>query len=935
MNIKQICAAMTAGTLLYTSMPASAAGIAPNAIVYGDVDGSGTADIADVALLQQFLTRPHAAIPQNADLTGDGKINVLDLALLKQSMGSSAADDFSGLVINEICASNKTCWSDADGREPDWAELYNGTEMDLDISGCGFSDSEKDLFQYVFPAGTIIPAHGYLMICCDDAMTSTDASEHHAPFKLSASGETVYLTHPIIGALDVVTIPATATDITYGRFANGSDNFSHLTPTPNASNDTAQKVSLVAAPLFSVESGFYDAQFQLDITSSEGCSILYTTDGTDPITSDTASAYDGSIRIYDNTYEPNKHVGYDITLYDDSDPSFSVDKGHIIRAVCVDANGNYSDVVTKSYYVGKTASYYKDMKVVSLVTDPDNLFDGDKGIYVVGNAYYNWKNSSDYNPSYEEWDVRNPTNYNQSGITWERPVDVQVFENGTLAYENSVGMRIAGNATRSNAQKSIRLYARSAYGSSKMKYAFFDALTDENGKIIKEFDKVTLRNHGNDVSDAQMRDDIVQQLARNAGMKLATQASEGCVVFLDGEFWGCYALSERLEDDYVQAHYGIDKKNVTTIKTYEIEGDAAIGQSYIDFYKWAMSADMSKPENYARVCDTIDMQSFMDYITIETYVCNWDWCNASGTNNWQLWRSNTTDSTNAYADGKWRYMLFDTEYSSGLYGGVQTSHAYDVFENMNRKQEWGNIGALFYKLLENTEFKTAFEENYRYHVENNFDYETKIAPIINAYATERKDASCMTFQRFQGEWGQVLASKYDESIQVVHTFYQNRARYALQYLDKVLGNDVPDIPSDGNMLSDRTLWNLYIDSSGGNGSISVDENGNLTVKTTGISSVQWGVQANYTPVTLEAGKTYRFSYTLRSDVNGSVAAFLQRNADPYDTFTWERRYTGTTPQTYTQTFTAKESCSIIKAGFDCGYNVGTFYISDIALELVE
>ncbi len=801
MNKKRLWAALTAGTLLWTSLPVLAADeVRMSGITcLGDADANGSVSVTDVVKLTKFLQSKEKKVSINADLSASGTIDAFDLALLKKMVtGKYKPDDFTGLMINEVCASNQECWSDADGREPDWVEIYNAGKTSVDISGYGLADGKKDLFKYVFPKGTVIPAGGYLMVCCDDGLESTDAKEHHAPFKLSSTGETLYLTHPGHGTLDVVKVPAAVTDVTYGRYKNGEDTFETLTPTPNASNSTAQKVDVgtivppesVAAPEFSKESGFYASEFQLTISGASGSTILYTLDGTDPRTSDTAKTYQKAIPVKNNTNDPNVLSAItDITVTGASAPSNPVDKGMVFRAVCKDANGEYSDVVTKSYFIGKTAAYYQDMRVVSIVTEPDNLFSSETGIYMVGDAYYEWRNSPEFDPSLREWDTKLPTNYNQSGVEWERPADIQIFENGELAYETGVGIRIAGNATRSSAQKSIRLYARGEYGDSNLKYTFFEGLTDIFGNPITEFDKVTLRNGGNDVDGVKFRDDLAQALAKN--LDLSLQASDCCIVFIDGEFWGMYSIKERLEDDYVESHYGIDKTNVTTIKNSEIEGSEAVGQEYKDFYEWAMSADMSDDKNYQKVCDTIDMQSFMDYIAFETYICNADWCSSNGINNWQMWRVNEAVEGNEYGDGKWRYMVFDTEYSSSLYNEARTNYNYDALSNMSTEQKWSNIGALFYKLLENETFKTEFAANYKKIVENEFDYQKVVAPLIDGYVQTMREATTASWRRFGGYNADRQINGYNGSVDSVRRFYQERAKYALDYLDKVIEKGGP------------------------------------------------------------------------------------------------------------------------------------------------
>ncbi len=750
----------------------------------GDADNNEAVSVTDVVKLNRFLLDTDPTVSINADLTGDGVIDTYDLALLKAMLlGDFVPDDYTGLRINEASASNKTAYFDAAGNAPDWVELYNGSQTDVDLSGYGFSDGTKNLFKYTFPEGTVIPAGGYLIVCCDDALVEGEG-EHHAPFKLSATGETVYLTHPHNGTLDVLEIPAADTDVSYGRYANGSQNLSHLTPTPGASNDSAQRIIVVDAPEFSMESGFYDSEFQLSVTGAEGTQILYTTDGSDPRTSSTAQNYQGEIRIYDNTNTSNVYSAVsDIALGGYTVPNMNVDKGMVIRAVCVDADGNYSDVVNKSYYINKTRSFYDEMKVISIVSDPANFFDADTGIYVVGNTYYEWRNSSEFIPGLDSWSTENPCNYNQGGRDWERPATIQVFEGGVLAYEEAVGIRIAGNASRSNPQKSLRLFARGDYGASKMEYEFFDGLTDAFGEPLTTFDKITMRNGGNDITSTRFRDDLVQALS--SGLDISVQASEPCVVFIDGEFWGYYMLKERQDDNYFATHYGLEADNITTMQAYEVEGDMNVHQDYVDFYDWAMTADMTLAENYQRVLDTIDIQSFMDYVTVQTYIAAYDWCNPTWTNNWLMWRANTAVEGNEYGDGKWRYALYDTEYSSGLYNQQECSAYYNTIGNLNTEEEWGNIGALFYKLLENPTFAQEFHSNYKRIVEETFSYQTVDARITE-FDQAQREALPYTNRRFYAGYGDRLNNNYNNDLSQLRQFYQQRPSQAMQHLNSLL-----------------------------------------------------------------------------------------------------------------------------------------------------
>ena len=108
----------------------------------------------------------------------------------------------------------------------------------------------------------------------------------------------------------------------------------------------------------------------------------------------------------------------------------------------------------------------KDLTVVSLVTDPENLFDAEKGIYVTGNQFIKWKNSENYNPRKNVWDLNNKCNYFMRGAEWEREASITIFEKGTILLEQNLGIRIKGSSTRNTPCKSFNLMAKKKYETS-------------------------------------------------------------------------------------------------------------------------------------------------------------------------------------------------------------------------------------------------------------------------------------------------------------------------------------------------------------------------------------------------------------------------------------------------------------------------------------
>jgi len=139
--------------------------------------------------------------------------------------------------INELMADNRTAVSNA-GTFPDWVELYNPSPGPVDLSGWSLSDG-ADPRRFVFPAGTSIPAGGYLVVWCD---TATNLPGLHTGFALDNDGEAVFLYNSATVRVDAVSFGLQIADLSLGRLADG---WGLCHPTPGAAN---LPVTNLAAP---------------------------------------------------------------------------------------------------------------------------------------------------------------------------------------------------------------------------------------------------------------------------------------------------------------------------------------------------------------------------------------------------------------------------------------------------------------------------------------------------------------------------------------------------------------------------------------------------------------------------------------------------------------------------------------------------------------
>ncbi|MBR1664031.1 MAG: CotH kinase family protein [Ruminococcus sp.] len=717
------------------------------------------------------------------------------------------------ILINEICTGNTgangnlTGAVDKDNEYCDWIELYNPGSTDMDITGWVLVKDDKN--EYTFE-GVVVPAGGRQIVYCCKTYNG-DESIPHAGFNLSGSGVKLTLKNGDTQS-DTVDVPALNDDIVWGRKPDGGE-FELLFPTPGVSNAESESAVPCNAPVMSKQGGMYAEAFDLTMSTDDGNKIYYTLDGSDPATSETRVEYTSPINIYNRSNDPyivaelakprlvTPWDGYKLPQQS------AVDKGTIVRAVTLSANGKYSETVTSSYFIGVSSADHNGLPILSVTMDTDDLFDYEKGIYVLGKVYDENKRTAP-DPS------NPPANYNQKGKEWERPCHIDFFEpDGTLAVSQDCGVRTKGAYSRADYQKSLRFYAREEYGEKNFKYTFFDDAFQENGsgKQLKKFKKLVVRNGGNDTNYTKFKDLYTGELVSDRAFD--TQEGRPCVVYIDGEYWGLYTLQEEYDDHYFEENYDVNSDEVVVYKKGEIdEGNEEDIELFNTMRKYAERHDLSNEKYYAEMCKMIDVKSFADYMAAEIYIANEDWPG----NNYSMWRTRTVDETNPYADGRWRMCFYDTEMGTDHYGNASTKPGYNKLKDI-LKNTWDDLPVLLNALLKNDSFKAMFVNSFMDITNINFEY-TKARALLNEYKAAYYPEMKKYYARFPN-WAGTWTT--DECISRLNAFLKERPAYVPQMLQSNFGlSDAVDVtinavnPSGGVVTLNGSKLDLAKDLSG-------------------------------------------------------------------------------------------------------------------------
>lgn len=575
-------------------------------------DGVGSSDLIGKATL-----RTTGASPRAISSPGDA---------VKYFVGVSEPD----AVIDDDTEDDIGEIEDPPDSENDWIEIRNTGSAGVSLDGWSLSDDAGEPRKWDFPAGAEIPANGYYLVIAsgfDLTPAANGTSYPHASFQLSASGERIILTRPDGGVEDELAadFPPQNWRYTYGRQADGTFGYLAL-GTPGAMNVGDALGPAPSPPVFGVDGGFHPSALTVVLTSSTpGSTIVYTTDGADPLD---GVPYSGPIVVNDNT---------------------------VIRARALLAGAIPSAIVTRTYLINEGPAY-QGLPAMCLTGDPVKTFYGPNATGGPANGEGIFAISS--SPEFSHTEAR--------GRAYEKIGSMEYLPLTGEPLRTELGLRIAGsNHTRgqytitdpmdqpftSNSntstkfqKPSMNIFFRPEFGERPLNYPFFGS------NSVTEFESLRVRAGKNDWYNPFIRDELMRRLFINTGQV----GSYGAIhtLWINGVYKGFYNTAERVREGFLQAHYNSNESwDVQQVNSFA-SGDPTNWNKMINYLR---TADLTTNEGYAGVHDYLDVDNYIDYILVNAYAAMGDWPH----NNWIAARERTSL-------GRWRFYMWDAEGSFGF-----------------------------------------------------------------------------------------------------------------------------------------------------------------------------------------------------------------------------------------------------------------------------
>jgi len=534
------------------------------------------------------------------------------------------------------------------------------------------------------------------------------ARHSHCNFKLSSSGEIILLSHQNYGILDSLSFGIIPGEYSIGREQSDFQKSGFFTsPTPGQPNGTTVVSEFVKNRVqFSRNEMFINVGGVVELSgAAENEKIRYTLDGSDPHPN--SSIYSKAIRLSSN---------------------------RVVRARIFREGALPGFISSRTYLTDDKPT----LPVISVSTDPENLWNKETGIYILGESY---------DQEMPHWGA----NYWEN---WEKPASIEmVASSGDRMFSMNCGIKIFGGWSRMQEQKSLSVFFRNEYGEDQLKNVkLFDS------KPIENFKSLVLRNGGNDGEFGKIRDGMMTSLVKE--LNIDVQGFQPTVMYLNGEYWGIINLREKVNEDYLENNHDVNSDELDLLEwnSSVVEGS---DEQYLELIDYINTHDIRDNLIYQELEKKIDISNFIDYQLSEIYFNNRDWPG----NNIKYWRPHGEN-------GKWRWILYDTDFGFAIWDRYDYTKNTLAFATALNGPEWPNppwSTFLLRRLLQNSSFKRQFINRYADVLNTTFH-----PAFVNQHIDSIAGLIRSEVPRHNQKWGSLWPANWEQSVEQMKNFADYR-----------------------------------------------------------------------------------------------------------------------------------------------------------------
>jgi hypothetical protein len=523
--------------------------------------------------------------------------------------------------INEFLADNEssTGLRDEDNELHDWIELYNYGAQQVNLTGWSLANEANVPRQWVFPAVNLGPGQ-YLVVFASGKNRA--GVRLHSNFQLGSAGEylALYTSDEPAAAVSVLNYPEQRMDHSYGVTPGGLRYFN--APTPGAPNGASSLTNIAAPVHFSVERGFFNAPFNLVLsTLTPAASMRYTLDGSLP-TAESGFLYTGPITTSNTT--PVRAAAFStntvpslvrthtfifpeqVLRQPNNPPGFP--SSWITQSGSVIVPADYAmdqRIINNAAYSGLARQGLMAIPTLSVVMRTGDLFGQANGIY---------------------------SNPRGTGLLWERPASAEfIFNDGTDSAQIDAGYRIQGGSSREenkDHKHSQRLLFRGSYGAGKFEHRLFeDSPVDSFDSLVVDAGLNLVWTHRTDAGQRRQAQYVRDQFMSDLHNAMGWPAFHGRFfhLYLNGLYWGLHGIHERPEEDFAASYFGGTEndwdilKNTTAFEV--LSGDLAAWNAM----RALANSGLANASQYQQIQQYLDIDGLIDYMILNIYGGNTDW----------------------------------------------------------------------------------------------------------------------------------------------------------------------------------------------------------------------------------------------------------------------------------------------------------------------